>query len=102
MEKDEITPSLRPEANRTTSELEKATVTHVEKTRLGVSALEDETLMSGERQERVSRQTRLVGSAADRTAHGICRIPVLCCCRLWFLLWLRYRCHLRFTRINQG
>jgi hypothetical protein len=54
MGKDEITPSLRPEANRTTSELEKATVAHVEKTRLGVSALEDEALMSGERQERVS------------------------------------------------
>lgn len=53
MEKNDITPSLRPEANRTNSDLEKATATHVERTGPGVSALEDETLMSGERQEKV-------------------------------------------------
>lgn len=54
MDKQDITPSLRPEVNRTTSDLEKATVAHVERSRPGVSALEDEALMSGESQERVS------------------------------------------------
>jgi hypothetical protein len=54
MDKHDITPSLRPEVNRTTSDLEKATVTHVERSGPGVSVLEDEALMSGERQERVS------------------------------------------------
>jgi hypothetical protein len=53
MDKQDITPSLRPEVNRTTSDLEKATVAHVERSRPGVSALEDEALMSGESQERV-------------------------------------------------
>lgn len=54
MDKQDITPSLRPEVNRTVSDLEKATVKHVEQSRPGISALEDEVLMSGERQERVS------------------------------------------------
>lgn len=59
MEKNDITPTLRPEANRTNSELEKATATHVERAAPGVSALEDETLMSGERQEKASLKWEL-------------------------------------------
>ena len=58
IEKNEITPSLRPEANRTNSELEKATATHVERTAPGFAALDDETLMSGERQEKVGLPSR--------------------------------------------
>jgi hypothetical protein len=54
MEKNDITPSLRLENHRTASDLDKADITHVEASRNGVSALEDETLMSGESQERVS------------------------------------------------
>jgi len=54
MEKNEITPSLRLEAHQTTSDFDKADITHIETGRVGISALEDETLMSGESQERVS------------------------------------------------
>lgn len=52
MEKNDITPNLRLEP----SDLDKADVTHIETGRVGASALEDETLMSGESQERVSYQ----------------------------------------------
>lgn len=53
MEKNEITPSLRQEAHRSMSDIDKADVKHIETGRVGVSALEDENLMSGESQERV-------------------------------------------------
>jgi len=63
MEKNDITPSLRPES----TELEKKDVTHVESTRMGIAALEDETLMSGETQERVGvpRFPATIGSPAS-------------------------------------
>lgn len=53
LEKHDITPSLRLEASGTDADLEKVTPTHVEHPAPGVSALEDEALMSGERQEKV-------------------------------------------------
>lgn len=51
----DTTPSLRADGDRTDSELEKGTDKHVEHAGSGLSALNDETLMSGESQEKVSR-----------------------------------------------
>jgi hypothetical protein len=103
MEKNEITPSLRLEAHQTTSDFDKADITHIETGRVGVSALEDETLMSGESQERVScRCSSLSIHLADVVADLVCCIPVFRGCRLWFLLWLRHWCHLSLARVDQG
>jgi hypothetical protein len=103
MEKNEITPSLRLEAHQTSSDFDKADITHIETGRVGVSALEDETLMSGESQERVScRCFSLKGRLADIVAYFVCCLPILCCRGFWFLLWLRHWSHLSLTRINQG
>lgn len=89
MDKHEITPSLRPEVERNTSDLEKATVKHVERSAPGLSALEDEALMSGESQERVSHQSRPEDrNLTDPTANLICRLSLVCRCCLWFLLWI--------------
>jgi len=102
MEKNEITPSLRLEAHQTTSDFDKADITHIETGRVGVSALEDETLMSGESQERVSlRCSSFSAQQADAVAHFVCCLSILCRGSLWFLLRLRYWSHLSLARVDQ-
>lgn len=103
MDKHDITPSLRPEAGRTASELEKANVKHVERSAPGFSALEDEALMSGESQERVSYLSRhMDGKWTDPTAYLVCRLPLICRRRLWLLLWIRHWCDFCFSGFHQG
>jgi hypothetical protein len=103
MEKNEITPSLRLDAHHTTADFDKADITHIETGRVGLSALEDETLMSGESQERVGRRYfSLNAQLADVVAYFVRCLLILCRGCIWFLLWLRHWSHLSLARVDQG
>ena len=103
MEKNEITPSLRLDDHQTTSDFDKADITHIETGRVGVAALEDETLMSGESQERVRADALIFYiQLADAVAHFLCCLPVVRCRGLRILLWLRHRGYLSVSCVNQG
>ena len=103
MEKNEITPSLRLENHQTSSDFDKADITHIETGRVGVAALEDETLMSGESQERVRADAQIFYvQLADAVAHFLCCPPVVRCCGLRILLWLRHRGYLSVSGFDKG
>ena len=52
-------PPVRPQADRSSSQLEKATISHVEHHGKGTEALHDVALMTGERNEKVGNDAAM-------------------------------------------
>jgi hypothetical protein len=77
----------RPGNERSLSELEKATVSHVEHRGTGVDALNDTALMAGERTEKVTWVLRY-DIVADTSVDRICHLLVSDRCRVRFLFRL--------------